>query len=407
MKNTLWTKNFTIITLGTVISAIGGVAMGFALSFVVFDNTGSTLMMALFAAASSLPGIILPVLLSPYLDNFRRKPVIVGLDYLSAVIYLLFGLYLLKHSFSLPLYLLFSLACGSIGSVYNLAYESLYPNLIPEGFAQKGYTVSGMLYPTVTMVMTPVASILYTRLGLGVLCLGEGLLLAAAASVETQIRVEEHTKPGGKFSFSDYIGDFKEGFRYLKKEKGLLRIYGYMPITQGISQATEPLIRAWFRTAPGLNLTMYALFTTAEFIGRSIGGLVHYKFEIPPEKRFSLAYLVYVTYNIMDTVLLWLGFPLMLVNRGVCGFLGINSATLRASSVQNYLPDNMRAKVNAVFNMLYALVPTLLTLAVGALGEMMDYRLCVTLVSAAGLLPCYLIMWRGREDVKKVYNRKY
>ena len=407
MKNTLWTKNFTIITLGTVISAIGGVAMGFALSFVVFDHTGSTLMMALFAAASSLPGIILPVLLSPYLDNFRRKPVIVGLDYLSAVIYLLFGLYLLKHSFSLPLYLLFSLACGSIGSVYNLAYESLYPNLIPEGFAQKGYTVSGMLYPTVTMVMTPVASILYTRLGLGVLCLGEGLLLAAAASVETQIKVEEHTKPGGKFSFSDYIGDFKEGFRYLKKEKGLLRIYGYMPITQGISQATEPLIRAWFRTAPGLNLTMYALFTTAEFIGRSIGGLVHYKFEIPPEKRFSLAYLVYVTYNIMDTVLLWLGFPLMLVNRGICGFLGINSATLRASSVQNYLPDNMRAKVNAVFNMLYALVPTLLTLAVGALGEMMDYRLCVTLVSAAGLLPCYLIMWRGREDVKKVYNRKY
>ena len=407
MKNTLWTKNFTIITLGTVISAIGGVAMGFALSFVVFDNTGSTLMMALFAAASSLPGIILPVLLSPYLDNFRRKPVIVGLDYLSAVIYLLFGLYLLKHSFSLPLYLLFSLACGSIGSVYNLAYESLYPNLIPEGFAQRGYTVSGMLYPTVTMVMTPVASILYTRLGLGVLCIGEGLLLAAAASVETQIKVEEHTKPGGKFSFSDYIGDFKEGFRYLKKEKGLLRIYGYMPITQGISQATGPLIRAWFRTAPGLNLTMYALFTTAEFIGRSIGGLVHYKFEIPPEKRFSLAYLVYVTYNIMDTVLLWLGFPLMLVNRGICGFLGINSATLRASSVQNYLPDNMRAKVNAVFNMLYALVPTLLTLAVGALGEVMDYRLCVTLVSAAGLLPCYLIMWRGREDVKKVYNRKY
>ena len=407
MKNTLWTKNFTIITLGTVISAVGGVAMGFALSFVVFDNTGSTMMMALFAAASSLPGIILPVLLSPYLDNFRRKPVIVGLDYLSAVIYLLFGLYLLKHSFSLPLYLLFSLLCGSIGSVYNLAYESLYPNLIPEGFAQKGYTISGMLYPTVTMVMTPVASILYVKLGLGILCIGEGLLLAAAASVETQIRVEEHTKPGGKFSFGDYLGDFKEGFRYLKKEKGLLRIYGYMPITQGISQATEPLIRAWFRTAPGLNLTMYALFTTAEFIGRTVGGLIHYKVEIPPEKRFSLAYLVYVTYNIMDTVLLWLGFPLMLLNRGICGFLGINSATLRESSVQNYLPDNMRAKVNAVFNMLYALVPTLLTLAVGALGEVMDYRLCVTLVSAAGLLPCYLIMWRGREDVKKVYNRKY
>ena len=77
MRQTLWTKNFTIITLGTVISAIGGVAMSFALGFVVFDTTGSTLATALFTAVSALPRVLLPVLLSPYLDNFRRKPVIV------------------------------------------------------------------------------------------------------------------------------------------------------------------------------------------------------------------------------------------------------------------------------------------------------------------------------------------
>ena len=65
MRQTLWTKNFTIITLGTVISAIGGVAMSFALGFVVFDTTGSTLATALFTAVSALPRVLLPVLLSP------------------------------------------------------------------------------------------------------------------------------------------------------------------------------------------------------------------------------------------------------------------------------------------------------------------------------------------------------
>lgn len=406
MKNTLWSKNFTIITLGTVISAIGDTAMGFALSFVVFDTTGSTLLSALFTAASSLPRILLPILVSPYLDNFRRKPVIVGLDYFSCIMYLLFGLYLLHHPFHLPLYLVFSLLGGCVGSVYGLAYQSLYPNLIPEGFAQKGYTISGMLYPTVLMVMTPVASILYTQFGLAPICLAESLLLAVAATMETQIRVEERTKKGARFSFHDYIQDFKDGLSYLKKEKGLLRIYAYLPITQGISEATEPLIRAWFRTAPGLNITMYALFTSAQFIGRTIGGLVHYKFEIPPEKRFSLAYAVYIAYSVMDTILLWTGFPFMLANRAVCGFLGINSATLRESSVQNYLPDNMRAKVNAIFSTLFALFPAIFTLIGGALGEILDYRLCVTIISALGLLPCYLIIGRGREDIKKIYNRK-
>lgn len=406
-KPTLWTKNFIIITLGTVISAIGEVAMGFALGFVVFDETGSTLISALFTVASYVPHILLPILLSPYLDNFRRKPFIVGLDYANGALCLIFGWYLLDHSFNLPLYLFFSLIGSSIGAVYQLAYASLYPNLIPEGFAQKGYSISGMLYPTVYMVVTPVASILYTQFGLGPVCLAEGVLLLIAATVETQIKVEERTVKGQKFSFGDYLRDFKEGFAYLLREKGILRIYSYMPITQGIGETTDPLMRAWFRTAPGLDLTMYALFTTAQFIGRTVGGILNYKFDIPPEKRFSLAYLVYVTYQVMDAILLWLGFPLMLVNRAIVGFLGVNSATLRESSVQNYLPDGMRAKLNAISNALFALVPMIFTVIGGALGEVLDYRVCVTLISLSGLLPCYLIMWRGREDVKKVYNRRY
>ena len=405
MPRTLWTRNFTIITLGTVISAIGGVAMGFALSFVVFDNTGSTLLMGIFSAASLLPHTLIPVLAAPYLDNFRRKPVIVGLDYCNGAIYLLMGGYLLSHSFQMGLYLAFSLLVNTTGAIYQLAYNSLYPNLIPQGFAQKGYTVSGMLYPTVIMVMTPAASVLYTSFGLPVICMGEGVLLLLAATVETQIRVEETVVRGGRFSFRDYLADFKEGFHYLRREKGLLRIYTYMPLTQGLSTGTSNLVTAYFRTTPGLDMTMYAFFTTVEFIGRTLGGLVHYRVTIPPKRRFSLAYLVYQTYSIMDALLLWIPYPLMLANRALCGFLGINSATLRESSVQSYLPDNMRAKVNAVFNALMSLSSLAFSLGVGALGELMDYRAAMTILNLVLIVVCWWVMWRGRADVKAVYDR--
>ena len=56
MKQKLWTKNFTIITLGTLISAIGDAAMALALSLVVFDQTRSTWLSGLYAAISILPG---------------------------------------------------------------------------------------------------------------------------------------------------------------------------------------------------------------------------------------------------------------------------------------------------------------------------------------------------------------
>lgn len=323
----------------------------------------------IFNAVSMLPAMVLPVVISPYLDHFRRKPVIVGLDCLNGILFLLFGMYLMGHPFHYPVYMAFSLVISSIGTVYNLAYTSLYPNLIEEGFSQKGYTVSGMIYPTVTMVMTPVAGFLYTKLGMEFICMMEGVLLLAASAVETQIKIiEEKVKGEGAFSLKKYIADLKEGAAYFKKEKGLQRIYTYMPITQGISQGNGSLIIAWFQTMPGLGTALYAWFTVAEFVGRTIGGLLHYNFEIKAERRFSFAYMVYQVYNLMDGILLWLGYPVMLANRTLCGFLGINSAALRESSVQNYIPDDKRAKLNGFYNAINSVVVMLCCTLIGAMG---------------------------------------
>lgn len=372
-KPTLWTQNFTIITLGTIISAIGGVAVNFSFSFVVFDNSQSTLLAGIFSAISMIPGILLPILISPYLDHFKRKPIIVGIDALNGILYFAFGIFLLFSKFNFISYMLFSLVTGCTGTIYQLAYTSFYPNLIPEGYAQKGYTVSSMIYPTVMVVMTPVASILYSNFGMGFVCMIEGVLLLAASLMETKIKVEEKVSHAGHFSLKEYWNDLLDGIRYLKKEKGLQRIYTYMPITQGISQGNSSLIIAYFRTTPSLGVTLYSFFTIAEFIGRTIGGLVHYHVEIKAQKRFRFAFLVYQLYSFMDMILLWTGYPFMLLNRSICGFLGINSATLRESSVQNYIPDDKRAKLNAVFQATFSLSGMLFSVIIGGLGEFVSY----------------------------------
>lgn len=407
MKNTLWTKNFIIITMGTIISAIGGTAMSFAMSFVVFDNSQSTLLAGIFSAVSLIPSLILPVVISPYLDRFRRKPVIVGLDCLDGILYLIFAFYLLKQPFSYPVYMVFSLITSSTGTIYNLAYNSLYPNLIEKGFAQKGYTISGMIYPTAMVIMTPIAGFLYAKFGMATICFLEGSLLLLASAVETQIKITETCKREGKFSLKEYVNDLKEGWNYLKQEKGLCRIYAYMPITQGVSQGNSSLIIAFFQTTPGLGTALYAWFTVAEFVGRAIGGIIHYRFEIKPEKRFGFAYLVYLIYSGMDMMLLFLGYPFMLLNRAVCGFLGINSATLRESSVQNYIPDDKRAKLNAIFNTVFSLSGMIFYPFIGMLGEMFSYRVSLLMTGSLEIVFCYLIMYRGRNEVKKIYNQKY
>ena len=109
MKQTLWRRNFTLLTLATALGAAGGIAGGFALSFLVFDETGSTLASALILALQVIPGLVIPLLAAPWMDRMPRKPFLVGGDLLNGLLYALMGLYLLRFRFSYAGYLAYSL----------------------------------------------------------------------------------------------------------------------------------------------------------------------------------------------------------------------------------------------------------------------------------------------------------
>ena len=71
------------------------------------------------------------------------------------------------------------------------------------------------------------------------------------------------------------------------------------------------------------------------------------------------------------------------------GRLGANSATMRQAAVQRYLHEHLRSRINAFERMLYTAAATVLSLAIGWMGEWMDYRLCVTVCGAFAMLVCW------------------
>ncbi len=404
-KTKLWTPNYSLLIAATAMGAAGGIAANFALSFLVFDETESTLAAGLLVALNMVPSFLIPLIAAPWLDRMPRKPFLVGGDAVNGICYLLAGFYLLRMDFSYTLYLGFSLLISSLSAFDSLAYESLYPKLIPEGCLQKGYSVSSLLYPTLMVIMTPVAALLYDKVGIAWILLGQGTLSLLAAITESRIRIqEEDRRSGGRFSVRDWACDLRAAWGFLRTEKGLQSIYAYTAVTNGAAGGYSAILVAFFRTAPGFSIAMYSLFSVVEFIGRAIGGLLHYHVQIPHKKRFMFAFSVYQLYELMDAILLWIPYPLMLVNRTVCGFLGVQSATLRQASVQHYVPDALRAKLNAFSSMLYAAVYGVMSLAVGALGEVMDYRACMSVCGIFSLLFCWISIWRNRSNVRNIYN---
>ena len=75
------------------------------------------------------------------------------------------GLYLMFWDFHYLGYLSFSLLLASLSAFDELAYNCIYPKLIPSGLEEKGYAVSATLYPVLKVIMTPVAAVLLDTVG--------------------------------------------------------------------------------------------------------------------------------------------------------------------------------------------------------------------------------------------------
>lgn len=403
-RQTLWCKDYTLLILATTLGSIGGIAGSYAMNFLVFDETGSTLATGFLAALQIVPHFLIPILIAPWMDRMPRKPFLVGGDLIGGLLYGLAALYLHNYKFSYLGYLLFSLVINSVNAFDSLAFNCIFPRTIPQGFEDKGYTVSAMLYPVLNVLMMPLAAFLMDTIGVdNILILQSGMSILAAIT-EIGIKVEETIKiDGEKFGFFSWLEDFKAGFRYLKGERGLLNIFAYDAVGNGVTMGYGPIQVAFFRTTPGFSAQAYAFFSAAEFIGRSIGGLIRYRSNMKPEKRRSFVYFVQQFYNVMDAVLLWLPYPMMLANRGICGFLGINSATVRASSIHQYLPEEYRARVNAFSSAANCIAGSAGSLVFGALGEMLGYRMTMTIIAVLCMTACWITVGRNKEVLDQIY----
>jgi len=430
----LWSKNFTIITVGSLISMLGSAVAGWAMGLLVYAETENSIAFAAFMVLYSLPRILLPLFVGPYLDRFSRRRVIYTLDFISAGIYAVLFIILYNGWFNYFAFLAGSVIIGSIDSVYNVAYESLYPNLIPKGNFRKAYSISSLLYPLSAAVMIPVAGLAYTisDKGIAFLFLFNAATFLIAAIFETRIRLDEaQIAEKGSVRFSQFVSDFKDGIAYLKREKGLAVITIYFFTSMLGYGIINVLLQPYFyrmapETIPAPFTTGVLLFTVVSAcntVGRLAGGGIQYFLKYPTDKKFLIAVFVYLSICVLD------GGYLLLPNTlwwGMCllnllsGILAVNSYNIRIAATQSYVPDSIRGRFNGVFLMFNMLGSILGQLIGGAIGSLVNDRAAMISVGAVSFqltvphvallvnlfnVICVLtIMLPGRKHVKQIYN---
>lgn len=407
----LWTRDFTIITLGSVVSMLGNSLSGFAMSLMVLDISQSTLLYAIYIAMYTLPQLIVPIISGAVLDRFSRKKTIYTLDFISAFLYALMAVILATGWFSFPLFAVYCFILGSIQSTYMVAYESFYPLLITKGNFQKAYSIASVL-ETLSAVMVPVSAFLYRQIGLSPLLGINALCFFIAAVMETQIRTNEQylqtqkeTEQEGLSSSRQVLKDIREGFSYLLEEKGLLAVAIYFFFSAICGGVSSVIVLPWFKSAFNNGEYYYMLVWGTALVGRAIGGLIHYRVTIPAKYRYTAALTVYLVISVLEGVYLFTPVPVMMIFCFIVGIGGITSYTIRISATQSYVPDERKGRFNGAFNMLSTAGALLGEVLAGVLTLLIPERVVLLAVMLLCALAAAIFIGGGKKHVALIYNR--
>lgn len=405
MNNRLWTKDFTIITLGTVVSMFGSAISGFAMGLLVLDYTESTMLYALYQVCYFLPRVVMPLFVGPYLDRFSRKKVIYGLDFFSAAFFTAVYFVLRTGYFNYPVFLAACILIGATDSVYGVAYESFYPQLISEGNFSRAYAVSTMIYPLATTIMVPISAYFYNMIGIAPLFLFNGITFFIAAVAETQIGAIEKHIESARQTARTFWSDLKSGIGYIKGEKGLSAITVYFAINTLLSSAQGVLALPWLK-ASDIGVEGYAYIMAVSTAGRLIGALIHYRKKVPVNRKFAVALFVYLAICVLDGSYLFLPFGVMLAFNFLVGLFGVTSYNIRISATQHYVPDEIRGRFNGTFQMLTMFGGMVGQLAAGALGEYFDAPYVIAGAMALCIIAILVLVLGNSTHIKKIYNQE-
>jgi len=403
----LWTRNFSILTIGSLISALGSSAAGVGFGILIFKQTGSPLSLALYMVANIIPRVITGFIAGPFVDRHSRKKMIYSLDFISTFIFISISMILFTGYFNVLVFTAIAAFLGIMDTIYQLAFMSMFPEVIEKGQHSKAYSLSSLIWPVSAAVMAPIAAFMIENFdqGVAILMLFNGFTFFIAALLETTIRLKEklNTKEIKGFQF---VEDLKEGFRYYKMEKGIFGIAILFACFSFVYTSHDLLRMPYFIQSETYSLQHFSFLITASSVGRMIGGVVHYIFKYPPKKRYVIAVSVYITVEFFSATLLYMPYVVMIVVSFLVGLLSVTSYNIRMTATQLYIPTEMRGRINSTQNLLWNIGAILGALIVGYTAEYssLDYRLIMLLVAIVSMSAIFLIPIRMKPEFEKIYN---
>ncbi len=221
MNQKLFSKDFTLVVIGQIISLFGNAIIRFALPLYLLNLTGSSALYGTVTACAFIPAILLSPIGGIVADRVNKRNIMVMLDFFTAFVILAFALLMKEANLILLLTVTLMLLYGIAG-----AYQPSVQASIPALTSQDNFMAANSIINTVSsfasLIGPVLGGILYSAYGLEpvlwvcIIC----FLASAVMEIFIQIPFRKQDSAGGIFKTAG--ADFAQSVRFIRKEKPVI-----------------------------------------------------------------------------------------------------------------------------------------------------------------------------------------
>ena len=210
-------KNFIILLIGQSITMFGSAILRFALALYVLSTTGRSDYFAILLALSTIPLIIVTPLSGVLVDRVNKKALMVLIDLASAVIILLFAVFIQYTEPSLFVIGLIMILMAVISAIEQPNSQAVLPLVVTEDYIIKANGLVTSIGSLSGLIAPLLGGVMYSFFGLNALVIVTLISFVIAVIFECFITIPK-TIDSTKFTLNDLKNDFKEGVHYITKE---------------------------------------------------------------------------------------------------------------------------------------------------------------------------------------------
>ena len=158
-------RNFRLFFAGQAVSVVGTWIQQTALSWLVYELTGSKYMLGVVAALSSLPMLFLPILGGVIADRFPKKKILIITQFMSMFFMVVFAALIVSGKYNINHIMIISVLIGTVFAIDMPARHAFVVEIAGKQDLMNAIALNSSMFNLARVIGPAIAGVIMMRLG--------------------------------------------------------------------------------------------------------------------------------------------------------------------------------------------------------------------------------------------------